>query len=78
MTNKQRYFLLTALVFFSFIFFAMGDAPPDPGGGPGGGNGPVGGGSPLNGGLIFLLTLGLGSGIRKFWKSFKHQIHKSS
>jgi len=41
----------------SFVSFA--DAPPDPGGGPGGGDPPVGGGSPINGGTIFMLVFSL-------------------
>ena len=47
------------------------DAPPDPGGGPGGGDGPVGGGSPVGGGLFLLISLGTAYGFRKFLDSRK-------
>ncbi len=58
--------LLTAPLFLSNVF---ADAPPDPGGGgPGGGDLPVGGGAPLGSGLITMLALGAGYGLRKIYK----------
>lgn len=53
--------VILALLFF-LVFVAgtvLADAPPDPGGGPGGGDGPVGGGSPVDGGSLMFLVYGL-------------------
>jgi len=52
----------TLPVLISAVF---ADAPPEPGGGPGGGNGPVGGGSPVGSSLAILFCLGIAYGIKK-------------
>lgn len=67
MMTLYRKLLLTLLIFFSFIFNSLADAPPDPGGGPGGGAGPVGGGAPVGSGLILLLTMSFGFGLKKIY-----------
>lgn len=70
--NFTRYFVL--LVFLTIPFFlsnVLADAPPDPGGGPGGGDGPVGGGSPVGSGLVFLISFGIAYGVNKARKMFK-------
>ncbi len=66
-----RNLLLILILFFSLNISSFGDAPPDPGGGPGGGAGPVGGGAPLGGGLLFLLTMSFGLGIKKIYLARK-------
>jgi|APLow6443716910_1056828.scaffolds.fasta_scaffold404454_1 hypothetical protein len=50
----------------AFISSIYADAPPDPGGGPGGGDPPVGGGSPIGGGIFVMAILGMSYGIKKY------------
>ena len=59
---------LTVAIFLSLTLFSLAQSPPHPngGGGPGGGNTPVGGGAPLGEGIILLLTMGIGYGVRKY------------
>ena len=54
-----------------FVSKVFADAPPDPGGGPGGGAGPVGGGAPVGSGLVILLGMGTAYGIKKVCKLCK-------
>lgn len=61
--------LLVILFFLMLSFVSFADAPPDPGGGPGGGDPPVGGGSPINGGTVFMLVLSLVYGIKRLYDS---------
>ncbi len=57
---------------YTFILFAgniLAQSPPHPGeGGPGTGDVTVGGGSPLGGGLLIMLFLGVGYGMRKLYE----------
>jgi hypothetical protein len=50
----------------AFICNIYADAPPDPGGGPGGNDPPVGGGSPIGGGIFVMAILGMSYGIKKY------------
>jgi hypothetical protein len=54
-----------------FVSLSFADAPPDPGGGPGGGDGPVGGGSPIGGGLTILFALGAAYSGKKIFNARK-------
>lgn len=76
---KKTIIFLTVFSFliFSPIFMSSGfaDAPPDPGGGPGGGDGPVGGGSPVGSGLVLLLGMGAAYGGKKLFNAGKKFIH---
>lgn len=71
---KKITFISVILVFLfvpMFVSKVFADAPPDPGGGPGGGAGPVGGGAPIGGGLIVLLSMGAVYGMKKVYKLYK-------
>jgi hypothetical protein len=74
---KNKFILQGAilLMFFIFVFVsgAFADAPPDPGGDPGGIGTPVGGGSPIGGGLITLLTMGFLYGMKRIIKHNRHE-----
>ncbi len=66
---SKKLFCLVSL----FILIAgniLSQNPPHPNGGvvPGISNVPVGGGSPIGGGLLILLFLGLGYGMRKMYE----------
>jgi hypothetical protein len=63
-TNMRILLLIFAFLVFNTLS-VLADAPPDPGGGPGGGDGPVGGGSPIGGSAIVFLIMSLIYGIRK-------------
>ena len=45
--------------------------PYDPSIGGGTGGNPAGGGAPIGGGLLILLSLAIGYGTKKFYKTFK-------
>ena len=71
-TNKDmktiaKLLVIMMMVLTTSVLFAQG--PPDPNGGsdPGTGNTPVGGRAAVSGGLIVLLTLGAGYGIKKVY-----------
>ena len=68
-----RSVILLAFLFFSPVFInnIFADAPPDPGGAPGGGDQPVGGGSPVGGGLLIMLSLGAIYGSKKVYDARK-------
>jgi hypothetical protein len=66
--------ILLFLLILTKVVFA--DAPPDPGGGPGGGEGPVGGGSPLDGGTFLMLFFGAFYGIKKSLTFLNNQFRK--
>lgn len=64
MKKWANFFLIIAVLIIMFVFPAMADAPPDPGGDPTGGT-PVGGGSPIGGGLLTFLIAGFIYGMRR-------------
>jgi hypothetical protein len=64
-TRAVLVILFSGLIMFSSTLLA--DAPPDPGGDPGGIGTPVGGGSPIGSGLIIMLSLAATYG---GWKIF--------
>jgi hypothetical protein len=68
MKRKVMIYLPIVLFLFFMITNVFADAPPDPGGGPGGGAGPVGGGAPLDGGSFFMIAMGLFYGMKKTCK----------
>jgi hypothetical protein len=57
------YLILSVLMLYSGSLLA--DAPPDPGGDPGGIGTPVGGGSPVGSGIFILLSLASIYGMKK-------------
>jgi hypothetical protein len=59
------------LVILVPLLLAGQPLPYDPGIGGGTGGNPVGGGAPLGEGIIFLLSLGLGYGVRKYRQARK-------
>ena len=59
-------FLLSPL----FLGHLLADNPPDPGGGPTGD--PVGGGTPIGGGVVMLISLGVGYGLKKVYNLKKN------
>jgi hypothetical protein len=63
--------LFISLLAISNLLFA--DAPPDPGGDPGGIGTPVGGGSPIGSGLIIMLSLAASYGSLKIFHKRKKQ-----
>ena len=62
-----RIIALTCVLLLVSII-VLSQSPPHPNGGnaPGGGNTPVGGGAALGEGIILLLSLGIGYGVRKY------------
>jgi hypothetical protein len=73
MLKKITLFIVVFAIVFVYFYTntVLADAPPDPGGGPGGGDGPVGGGSPIGSGLLMLLGMGLFYGIKNIRNFFK-------
>jgi hypothetical protein len=71
MKTTVKYVIPIAVLMLIIASTVLADAPPDPGGGPGGGDGPVGGGSPLSGGLIPFFFMSLIYSIRKIKQSFR-------
>lgn len=67
MKTIAKLLVIIMMVLTTSILFAQN--PPDPNGGsdPGPGNTPVGGRAAVSGGLIVLLTLGAGYGIKKVY-----------
>jgi len=61
--------LFTGLFMISNLLLA--DAPPDPGGDPGGIGTPVGGGSPIGSGLVIMLSLAASYGGLKLFQKGK-------
>lgn len=59
--------LIAILVIFP-LYILTAQVPPHPngGGGPGAGNIPVGGGAPIGSGMIFLVTMGMAYGVKKW------------
>jgi hypothetical protein len=62
---------LSVLLLYSSVLLA--DAPPDPGGDPGGIGTPVGGGSPIGSGIFILLSLASLYGMKRL-KSIRKKI----
>jgi hypothetical protein len=67
MKTIAKLLVMMMMVLTTTVLFAQD--PPDPNGGaePGPGNTPVGGRAAVSGGLIVLLTLGAGYGIKKVY-----------
>lgn len=61
--------VISVLLLYSGVLLA--DAPPDPGGDPGGIGTPVGGGSPVGSGLIIMLSLAASYGGLKMFQKRK-------
>jgi hypothetical protein len=68
MKNSIKKLIIVASLLLLPVITIIAQSPPHPNGGnaPGGTNTPVGGGAPLGEGIIFLLTMGLGYGVRKY------------
>jgi len=66
--KKKIKSIFVAGIFFLFPLFVLTQSPPHPNGGnePGSGNTPVGGGAPIGEGLILLISLGIGYGVKKY------------
>jgi hypothetical protein len=73
---KKKFILQGTILLLIFLLVLIqgifADAPPDPGGDPGGIGTPVGGGSPLGSGLFMLLAMGLFYGLKKIFKHNRH------
>lgn len=67
--------LLTSVIFFLLVFTSLADAPPGPGSGPSGTDPPVGGGTPIGGGILILISLGVGYGVKKAYDFRKSQLN---
>lgn len=76
MKRKAVFYLPILLFLFFMITNVFADAPPDPGGGPGGGAGPVGGGAPIDGGSFFMIAVGLFYGMKKTFSLIKNHFNK--
>ncbi|MFU8842515.1 MAG: hypothetical protein ACNA7V_01760 [Bacteroidales bacterium] len=74
---KKKFILQGSILLLIFLFVLVNglfaDAPPDPGGDPGGIGTPVGGGSPLGGGLFMLLAMGFFYGIKRIINHNRHE-----
>jgi hypothetical protein len=73
MRNTANVLVLLALFVILLSIPAIADAPPDPGGDPGGIGTPVGGGVPIDGGLLALLIAGVVYASRKTIMVFRSQ-----
>ena len=72
MISNFKKILLTSIIFFLFVFVSLADAPPPPGSGPSGTDPPVGGGTPIGSGIVLLISLGAGYGIKKVYNVRKN------
>ncbi len=64
-------FIITILIFLTLNIYADGPPHPPP---QGGDKPPVGGGAPIGSGLIILLVLGSGYGVKKFYDYKKKKL----
>jgi len=74
MKNKIVIIAIIILVFVP-VFLIAQPLPYDPGIGGGAGSAPVGGGAPLGEGLIMLIVMSIGYGVKKvgnFWRANKN------
>jgi len=76
MKRKTVIFLPVLLFLFFMITNVFADAPPDPGGGPGGGAGPVGGGAPVGGGSFIMAAMGFIYGMQKMISLIRNHFRK--
>ena len=68
---KAKSILLTAvLIFVTLVTLRAQDPPPPPpGGGHGGGSNQTGGAAPLGSGILLLISLGVGYGVKKIYST---------